>query len=113
MTSMLVDRNAQCSIYSRNKEGEQTQMAGALDGIKILDITNYIAGPFATMLLGDLGAEVYKIETPGAGDPFRTWDNEPKDYSPSFCGMNRNKKSITLDMKSPEGKEIFMQLAEG
>ena len=87
-------------------------MAGALDGIKILDITNYIAGPFATMLLGDLGAEVYKIETPGAGDPFRTWDKEPKDYSPSFCGMNRNKKSVTLDMKSPEGKEIFLRLAK-
>ena len=87
-------------------------MAGALDGIKILDITNYIAGPFATMLLGDLGAEVYKIETPGAGDPFRTWDKEPKDYSPSFCGMNRNKKSLTLDMKTAEGKEIFLRLAK-
>ena len=87
-------------------------MPGALDGIKILDITNYIAGPFATMLLADLGAEVYKIETPGGGDPFRTWDKEPKDYSPSFCGVNRNKKSLTLDMKTPEGKEIFLRLAK-
>jgi crotonobetainyl-CoA:carnitine CoA-transferase CaiB-like acyl-CoA transferase len=87
-------------------------MARALEGIKILDITNYIAGPFATMLLADLGAEVYKIETPGAGDPFRTWDKEPKDYSPSFCGMNRNKKSVTLDIKQPEGKEIFLRLAQ-
>ena len=60
-------------------------MAGALDGIKILDVTNYIAGPFATMLLGDLGAEVYKIETPEGGDPFRSWDKEPKNYSPSFA----------------------------
>ena len=87
-------------------------MPGALEGIKILDITNYIAGPFATMLLADLGAEVYKIETPGGGDPFRTWDKEPKDYSPSFCGVNRNKKSLTLDMKTPEGKEIFLRLAK-
>ena len=87
-------------------------MAGALDGIKILDITNYIAGPFATMLLGDLGAEVYKIETPGAGDPFRTWDKEPKDYSPSFCAMNRNKKSVTLDMKITGGQRIFLRLAK-
>lgn len=86
-------------------------MARALDGIKVLDITNYIAGPFATMLLSDLGAEVYKIEAPGAGDPFRTWDKEPKDYSPSFCGMNRNKKSVTLDMKTPEGKEVFLRMA--
>jgi len=87
-------------------------MAGALEGIKILDITNYIAGPYATLLLADLGAEVIKIETPGAGDPFRTWDKEPKDYSPSFCALNRNKKSVTLDMKTPEGKEVFLRLAK-
>ncbi len=86
-------------------------MPGALEGVKILDLTNYIAGPFATMLLGDLGAEVYKIETPGEGDPFRTWEKEPKDYSPSFCGLNRNKKSVTLNLKSREGKEIFLRLA--
>ncbi len=87
-------------------------MPGALEGIKILDITNYIAGPYATLLLADLGAEVYKIETPAAGDPFRTWDKEPKNYSPSFCALNRNKKSITLDMKSPEGKAVFLRLAK-
>ena len=87
-------------------------MPGALDGIKILDLTNYIAGPFATMLLADLGAEVYKIETPGAGDPFRHWDKEPKNYSPSFCGMNRNKKSVTIDIKQPDGRELFLRLAK-
>lgn len=87
-------------------------MPGALDGIKILDLTNYIAGPFAAMLLADLGAEVYKIETPGSGDPFRHWDKEPKNYSPSFCGMNRNKKSVTLDIKQPEGREVFLRLAK-
>jgi crotonobetainyl-CoA:carnitine CoA-transferase CaiB-like acyl-CoA transferase len=87
-------------------------MPGALAGIKILDITNYIAGPYATLLLADLGAEVTKIETPGAGDPFRTWDKEPKNYSPSFCALNRNKKSVTLDMKTAEGKEVFMRLAK-
>src|ERR1044071_4544234 len=62
----------------RRNYPEELFMAGALDGIKILDITNYIAGPFATMLLADLGAEVYKIETPGSGDPFRSWDKERK-----------------------------------
>jgi crotonobetainyl-CoA:carnitine CoA-transferase CaiB-like acyl-CoA transferase len=87
-------------------------MPGALEGIKVLDLTNYIAGPYATMLLADLGAEVYKIEAPGSGDPFRTWDKEPKDYSPSFCALNRNKKSVTLDLKSPEGKEVFLRLAK-
>ena len=86
-------------------------MPGALEGIKILDVTSYIAGPYASLLLADLGADVTKIETPGAGDPFRTWDKEPKDYSPSFCALNRNKKSLTLDMKTPEGREVFLRLA--
>lgn len=86
-------------------------MPGALEGIKILDITNYIAGPYASLLLADLGAEVIKIETPEKGDPFRTWDKEPKNYSPSFCALNRNKKSVTLNMKEPEGKDVFLRLA--
>ncbi len=75
-------------------------MAGALDGIKVLDLTSYIAGPFATMLLGDLGAEVLKVESPAKGDPFRTWEKEPKDYSPIFWSLNRNKKSLTLNLRS-------------
>jgi crotonobetainyl-CoA:carnitine CoA-transferase CaiB-like acyl-CoA transferase len=87
-------------------------MPGALEGIRILDITSYIAGPYASLLLADLGAEVIKIETPGKGDPFRTWDKEPKDYSPSFCALNRNKKSVTLDMKRPEGKAVFLRFAK-
>ena len=53
-----------------------------------------------------------RSKRPERGDPFRTWDKEPKDYSPSFCGVNRNKKSVTLDMKTPEGKEIFLRLAK-
>lgn len=86
-------------------------MARALDGIRVVDLTSYIAGPFATMLLGDLGAEIIKIEPPGEGDPFRTWDKEPKLYSPIFCSFNRNKKSLTLDLRSQEGKGIFLRLA--
>jgi formyl-CoA transferase len=86
-------------------------MAHALDGIRVLDLTSYIAGPFATMLLGDLGAEIIKIEPPGEGDPFRTWDKEPKLYSPIFCSFNRNKKSLTLDLRSQEGTGIFLRLA--
>jgi crotonobetainyl-CoA:carnitine CoA-transferase CaiB-like acyl-CoA transferase len=86
-------------------------MNGALDGIRILDLTSYIAGPFATMLLGDLGAEIIKIEQTGEGDMFRAWDKEPKLYSPLFRSFNRNKKSLTLNLRSPEGKKIFFQLA--
>ncbi len=84
-------------------------MAGALQGIKILEIANYISGPFASMLLADLGAEVTKIEIPGHGDPFRGWGDNA--YSPTFCNFNRNKRSLSLNMQTPEGKEICMRLA--
>ena len=84
-------------------------MAGALQGIKILEIANYISGPFASMLLADLGAEVTKIEIPGQGDPFRGWGDNA--YSPTFCNFNRNKRSLALNLQTPEGKEIFLRLA--
>ena len=84
-------------------------MAGALDGIKVLEMANYIAGPYASMLLADLGAEVIKIEIPGKGDPFRGWGDVP--YSPTFCSLNRNKQSLSLNVQDAEGKEIFMRLA--
>jgi crotonobetainyl-CoA:carnitine CoA-transferase CaiB-like acyl-CoA transferase len=84
-------------------------MAGALDGFKVLEVANYISGPFASMLLADLGAEVIKVESPGHGDPFRGWGDVP--YSPTFCSLNRNKQSMSLDLRKPEGKEIFLRLA--
>jgi len=84
-------------------------MAGALEGIKILEMANYISGPFTSMLLADLGATVIKIEIPGQGDPFRGWGDVP--YSPTFCSLNRNKQSLSLNVQDPQGKEIFMKLA--
>lgn len=84
-------------------------MAGALDGIKILEMANYISGPFASMLLADLGAAVIKIEIPGQGDPFRGWGDVP--YSPTFCSLNRNKQSLSLNVQDAQGKEIFIKLA--
>ena len=84
-------------------------MAGALDGIKVLEMANYISGPFASMLLADLGAAVIKIEIPGQGDPFRGWGEVP--YSPTFCSLNRNKQSLSLNVQEAQGKEIFMRLA--
>ena len=82
----------------------------ALKGIKVLDLTSYIAGPFATMLLGDLGAEILKIEQPGQGDVFRSADKNSSLYSPLFRGFNRNKRSMTLNLACAEGKEIFWKL---
>jgi formyl-CoA transferase len=72
-------------------------MPGALDGVTVIEISNYVSGPYATMLLGDLGATVIKVEPPD-GDPFRGWGTV--EYSPTFGALNRNKKSVVLDLKS-------------
>ncbi len=82
-----------------------------LNGIKILDLTQAMAGPIATMLLGDLGAEIVKIEPP-AGDQTRSWAPPfINGISAYFLSVNRNKKSISLDLKAPEGQEILKKLA--
>jgi crotonobetainyl-CoA:carnitine CoA-transferase CaiB-like acyl-CoA transferase len=82
-----------------------------LNGIRVLDLTHVLAGPFCTQILGDLGAEVIKIERPGVGDPTRRMPpHTVKDQSAYFMALNRNKKSLTLDLKAPEGREIFYGL---
>lgn len=82
----------------------------ALKGIKVLDLSRVLAGPFCTMLLADLGAEVIKIEIPGRGDDTRQYPPFIESESGYFMNLNRNKKSITLDLKKPKGKEIFRDL---
>ena len=85
-------------------------MPGALTGIRILDLTRVLAGPYATMVLGDLGAEVIKLEQPGSGDESRNFGPFKNDFSLYFMSVNRGKKSLTLDLKAPRGKEIFLEL---
>ena len=86
-----------------------------LQGIRVLDLTNVLSGPFATLHLALLGAEVIKIENPKDGDLARKLGNVPnlnkQLMGTSFLAQNANKKSVTLDLKSPEGKEIFRKLA--
>lgn len=86
-------------------------MSGALAGIKILEAASYVTGPFAAQLLADMGAEVIKIEEPKRGDPFRGWGE--RNYSATFCSLNRNKKSLTLDLRTDEGREVALKLAAG
>jgi crotonobetainyl-CoA:carnitine CoA-transferase CaiB-like acyl-CoA transferase len=81
----------------------------ALDGITVLEFANYVSGPYAGMMLADLGAEVIKIEQPDGGDPFRGWG--AADYSATFGSVNRNKKSVVLDLKSPDGISAARALA--
>jgi CoA:oxalate CoA-transferase len=90
---------------------KEMMMSLPLEGVKVLDLTHVMAGPFCTQVLGDLGAEVIKIERPGEGDPTR-WmpPHQMKDQSLYFMALNRNKKSLTLNLKAPEGKDIFYAL---
>ncbi|XP_036280384.1 succinate--hydroxymethylglutarate CoA-transferase isoform X1 [Pipistrellus kuhlii] len=83
-----------------------------LEGIKVLDLTRVLAGPFATMNLADLGAEVIKVERPGAGDDTRTWGPPfVGTESTYFLSVNRNKKSIAVNIKDPKGVKIIKELA--
>src|ERR671919_2096963 len=83
----------------------------ALEGIRVLDLTRALAGPFCTLMLGDYGADVIKIEMPGAGDDTRHWGppfiGEESAY---FLSINRNKESFTIDFKRAEGKTVLEKL---
>ena len=86
----------------------------ALKGVRVLDLTRALAGPYCTMMLGDYGADVVKIELPGAGDDTRHW--APPyigDQSAYFLTINHNKRSMTLNLRHARGKQIFMDMAKG
>ncbi|MBU5294376.1 CoA transferase [Anaerosalibacter bizertensis] len=84
----------------------------ALDNIKILDLTRVLAGPYATMILGDLGADIIKIEMPVKGDDARAFGPYLNDESAYFMSLNRNKRSMTLNLKSEKGKELFLEMVK-
>jgi len=84
--------------------------SGPLAGIRVLDLTRVLAGPFCAMTLGDMGADVIKIEEPGKGDDTRSWPPFAGGESTYFMSVNRNKKSMTLNLKAPEGGEILRTL---
>ena len=86
-------------------------MDGALSGVKILDLSRVLAGPFCTMMLADMGAEVIKIEVPVTGDDSRSFGPHLEGESGYFMNINRNKKGVTLNLKG-EGKELFLKMVE-
>jgi len=90
---------------------DQANPSRALDGVKILAFEQVLSGPFATCLLADMGAEVVKIERPGAGDVIRSWDSVVKGLSSGYVWLNRNKRSLTVDVKKRKGVEILQELA--
>jgi crotonobetainyl-CoA:carnitine CoA-transferase CaiB-like acyl-CoA transferase len=86
-------------------------MSGALDGIRVLDLTRYIPGPYCTMLLGDLGADVIKVEEPPLGDPTRILPPAVGEESAAHACLNRNKRSIVVDLRRDEGVEVVRRMA--
>jgi len=98
---------------------QTTQPQGALNHLKVLDLSRVLAGPWCTQMLADLGADVIKVERPGAGDDTRHWgppflkdaDGNDTTQATYFTACNRNKRAITLDMAKPEGQALIRQLA--
>jgi formyl-CoA transferase len=87
--------------------------AGALDGIRVIEVGTLISGPFAGRLLGDMGAEVIKIEPPGSPDPLRYWGQAEVEGHHFFWTVHaRNKKAATLNLRAPRGRELFLDLVE-
>ncbi|MCB1510277.1 MAG: CoA transferase, partial [Hyphomicrobiaceae bacterium] len=95
-------------------------MAGPLSGLRVVDLTRILAGPSCTQILGDLGADVIKIEMPNTGDDTRRWgppfwtgaEGEPTKESAYFSCANRNKRSVTINISSPEGQKLIRELAQ-
>lgn len=87
-------------------------MEGALAGTLAVEVSGHVAGPYAGSLLGDLGCEVIKVELPGEGDTHRGRNPKYEGYGPSFRALNRNKKSLTLDLRKEEGRAILLRLLE-
>ena len=81
-------------------------MPGPLDGVRVLDVTTVVLGPWAAQMLGDMGADVVKVENFPDGDTSRSFDPKVNDESYCFAVLNRNKRSLALDLKHPRGKEL-------
>ena len=85
-------------------------ISGALEGFTCIDVSGHVAGPYASSLLGDLGCEVVKVELPNGGDTHRGRNPKYEGYGPSFRALNRNKKSVTVDLRHKKGGEILRKL---
>ena len=86
--------------------------AGPLDGIRVLELSRYIAAPYAGKTLGEMGADVIKVEDVDRGDPMRYWQSGDRDHSPQFAIYNRTKRGITLNLKNPGAQQVFLRLAD-
>ena len=95
-----------------NPDTPPAEMHAMLEGVRVIDLTQNVAGPYCTQILGDLGAEVIKIERPGTGDDTRAW-RPPAwgEHASTYLALNRNKKSVCVDIDAPQGRELVARLA--
>ncbi|KAF2105097.1 CoA-transferase family III [Rhizodiscina lignyota] len=124
MTSLWNSQVAIFNSYRRYYSAPTSSsigQGGPLQGVRVLDFTRILAGPFCTQLLGDYGADVIKVEQPGKGDETRVWKGkgEAASWKPDvgpisffFAAINRNKRSISLDLKNPEGRDAIHRLVK-
>src|SRR5438552_13799190 len=89
-----------------------SERRGPLAGVRVLELGSFIAGPFAGQLLGDYGADVIKVESPGDGDPMRRWGVTRGGASLWWPTIGRNKRSIALDLRQPAARQVVAQIAE-
>jgi len=97
-------------MAERDNAADGAQHGGPLAGYKIIDLTTMISGPLATMILGDQGADVIKLEAPGSGDHVRLGGHRSGGLAATFLNNNRNKRSLALDLKKPEGLDVLLRL---
>ena len=109
-THLRVRIGIQQRELSKMADQNQTEANGALTGLRVVDMTRVLAGPYCTMLLADMGAEVIKVEEPGKGDDSRGYPPFLRGISAYFSNLNRNKKSIVLDLKKKDAKDVFIAL---
>src|ERR1700682_4123266 len=88
-------------------------IGGVLRGVRVLDLSTIVAGPAASMILADLGADVIKVERPGSGEDARAMGPHRGQWGAYFTALNRGKRSIAVDIAAPEGKEVVLKIAEG
>ncbi len=103
-------KSGRARLSDAQNAGRAKGMKPPLAGVRVLDLTRVLAGPFCSMMLADMGAEVIKVEEPGKGDDTRTWPPFVGGEATYFLSVNRNKKSLTLNLKAAEGRQILRRL---
>jgi len=93
-------------------EPQKADRAGALDGVRVVEAATLAAGPIAATMMGEFGADVIKVEQPGSGDPMRTWGDSRDGIGLVWKSVSRNKRCVTLDLRRPEGQELFHDLLD-